>query len=189
MTHGIKAHAMFEWNIADESGRHCVFTGSISEKLSSMGFHVFAYDQQSHGLSEGLSGKRCYVNKFDDLAHDLLQFAGLARKLVVESVGENSLPLFALGESMGGGVVCRAAQLDPSSFAGLVLLAPMLSVENLAKSRINRIMRPIGGFLSTVAPKARLLYIPPAENFQRCTRNSKPIPLMTLLNSFALAQL
>merc|ERR1719183_1168941 len=74
-------------------------------------------------------------------------------------------PMFALGESMGGGVVCRAAQLDPPSFAGLVLLAPMLSVENLAKSRMNRIMRPIGGFLATVAPKARLLYIPPTEKF------------------------
>jgi len=165
LTHGIKAHAMFEWNNADESGQHCNFNGSISDRLTSMGFHVFAFDQQSHGLSEGLSGKRCYVSEFDDVARDLLQFAGLARKFVEETIEAKNLPLFALGESMGGGVVCRAAQMEGSAFAGLVLLAPMLSVENLAKNRMNRIMRPIGGFLSTVAPKARLLYLPPAEKF------------------------
>eukprot|EP00427_Karlodinium_veneficum_P005856 CAMPEP_0169151746 /NCGR_PEP_ID=MMETSP1015-20121227/51038_1 /TAXON_ID=342587 /ORGANISM="Karlodinium micrum, Strain CCMP2283" /LENGTH=267 /DNA_ID=CAMNT_0009221281 /DNA_START=61 /DNA_END=864 /DNA_ORIENTATION=- len=108
LTHGIKAHAMFEWNNADEAGKH---------------------------------------------------------------------PLFALGESMGGGVVCRAAQMEGSAFAGLVLLAPMLSVENLAKNNMNRIMRPIGGFLSTVAPKARLLYLPPAEKFPEIHAQFKADPL------------
>lgn len=178
MVHGIKAHAMFEFNNADKSGRHCVFQGSIAEKLSSMGFHVFCYDQQSHGLSEGLSGKRVYVNEFDDVAKDLLQFAGLARALVSETLGCGSVPMFALGESMGGGVVCGAALLDPSAFTGLVLLAPMLSVENLAKSRMNRIMRPIGNFLSTVAPRAKLVYIPPPQKFPEMHEHFQADPLV-----------
>jgi len=177
LAHGIKAHAMFEWNNADDSGRHCVFQGSISERLTSMGFHVFAYDQQSHGLSEALGGKRYYVSEFDDVAQDLLQFAELAHKFVAGSAEEKSLPMFALGESMGGGVVCRAAQMEPSAFAGLVLLAPMLSVENLAKKTMNRIMRPIGGFLSAVVPKAKLLYLPPPEKFPEIHAQFKADPL------------
>lgn len=175
--HGVKCHAMFEFNNADASGRHCVFQGSVSEKLNSIGFHVFVFDQQSHGLSEGLRGKRVYVNDFDDLARDLLQFVGLARTLVCESSVSRSLPIFALGESMGGGVVCRAAQLDNSAFAGLVLLAPMLSVENLAKSRLNRIMRPIGSFLSAVVPRAKVLYIPPARKFPELHAQFEADPL------------
>lgn len=177
MVHGIKAHAMFEFNRADESGRHCVFEGSLGSKLTSMGFHVFSFDQQSHGLSEALRGKRCYVDSFDDLANDLLHFARLARTLVMRTVKDTGVPMFAVGESMGGGVVCRAAQLDPAAFAGLVLLAPMLSVENLARTRMNRIMRPIGNFLSTVAPAARLLYLPPPQKFPEIHAQFRADPL------------
>merc|ERR1719361_1572968 len=86
--------------------------------------------------------------------------------------------MFALGESMGGGVVCQAAQLEPSTFAGLVLLAPMLSVENLARTRMNRIMRPVGGLLSSVVPKAKLLYIPPAEKFPEIHAQFRADPLV-----------
>lgn len=165
LVHGIKCNGLFEFMNADEKGQHCVFQGTLAERLSILGFHVFTYDQQSHGLSEGLHGYRSYVDDVDDLATDLLQCSSLANKWVSKASVSTAMPTFAVGESMGGGVVCRAAQMDPAAFRGLVLLAPMLSVERLAKKKRNRILKPIGMVLSHLAPASKLMYLPPSDKF------------------------
>jgi len=175
LVHGINGHAMFEFMNADNLGRHCVFEGSLADKLSRSGYHVFAYDQQGHGLSDGLFGNKCYIEKFDHLASDLLQFSTLARTSAEET--ERGSPLFVVGESLGGGVAFRAAQLDGQMFSGLVLLAPMLSVERLAAQPINKVIRPIGSFFSRVLPRARIVHMPPSQKFPHLSSEFKADPL------------
>jgi len=189
MVHGLHSNGMFEFMTADSECKHTIFEGSLADKLSKSGYHVFTYDQQAHGLSDGLLGSKSYVERFDHLASDLKQFATLARSAAVtSSVQSESLPMFALGESMGGGVVFRAAQLDSSLFAGLVLLAPMLSVEKLAANPANRVFKPIGSFISRLLPRARVIYLPPSDKFPHLRAEFKADPLIDPQSSWVRAR-
>jgi hypothetical protein len=50
-------------------------------------------------------------------------------------------------------------------FAGVVLLAPMLSLEKVARSGLNRVLRPLGLLLNLVAPTLELVYSPTSPMF------------------------
>ena len=63
------------------------------------------------------------------LASDLLA--------VTDAVGAStSKPIFWLAVSMGGAVVSRALQMRPDAVAGVVLLAPMISLTKVRNSRV-----------------------------------------------------
>ena len=62
------------------------------------------------------------------LASDLLA--------VTDAAGAStSEPIFWLAISMGGAVVSRALQLRPDAVAGVVLLAPMISLTKVRESK------------------------------------------------------
>eukprot|EP00918_Siedleckia_nematoides_P104854 GHVU01228931.1.p1 GENE.GHVU01228931.1~~GHVU01228931.1.p1 ORF type:complete len:450 (+),score=64.47 GHVU01228931.1:75-1424(+) len=178
------------------------FKGSWVEHLTQNGYAVLALDLQGHGLSDGWEGVRCNVCKFDDFATDVvtvidsvlsgqqLQDAPTGRPELPESV-----PVFLIGESLGGCIATRVAELvgDLSGSsdlkgavkdgggeakeeeegkqnddavvaptknrlnsifrpAGVVLLAPALSVEKLKTKPVNRFLLPMASLLSRIAP-------------------------------------
>ncbi|UKJ89473.2 hypothetical protein MACJ_002724 [Theileria orientalis] len=122
----------------------CSLIGALNE----MGFDVYGMDMQSFGLSESVSGSRCYVESFDDLVDDLLQFVDIIKRgnfadksqtwyPGVFSMGTELLNhnLFLLGYSMGANVVFQAAQKfnrdteGPFNFVnGIVSLSGMMEV-------------------------------------------------------------
>lgn len=84
---------------------------------------------RSHGRSQGLNGLRCYVRSFDDLVDDQLQ---VLRNLSQKD-GFKNLPVYTLGLSMGGMIALLTAHRAGPQCQGACLLAPMLSLEKLAK--------------------------------------------------------
>ena len=95
----------------------CDYSGafdSVGGKLARAGFAVMAYDQRGFGATQS----RGTWAGDDRLVRDVGEAAEFFRTRL-----QPGLPLFVLGESMGGAVAIHAAaeQLD---VAGLVLLAP-----------------------------------------------------------------
>jgi len=95
----------------------------------------------------------------DDLVDDFTQFVRLVRA----EVGPK-LPAFMLGMSMGGFVVVSSAIKDEKLVDGVVLLAPMLSLNKLAARGLNRLLLPLLSVISLFLPT-----IPLAET----ARNTK----------------
>ena len=66
-----------------------------------------------------------YFERFDHLASDLLA--------VTDAVGAStSNPIFWLAISLSGAVASRALQMQPDAVAGVVLLAPMISLTKIS---------------------------------------------------------
>lgn len=91
-------------------------------------YAVIAYDAEGHGFSDGL---HCYVEKIQDIAADVSQYFE-SQMLKPEF---KDLPLFVIGESMGGAV---AFNLSTSCsvqhvMKGLVLAYPMVRISDDVK--------------------------------------------------------
>jgi acylglycerol lipase len=70
------------------------------------------------------------------------------------------LPMFACGISLGGCIATRAANMDPSAFEGVVLLAPMLSLEKLKRDPINKVLRFFSVLLDLFVPSLECIEVP-----------------------------
>jgi len=153
LCHGYSAHTIFDWFLPSvPGGAHDTF-GGILASLVDAGYVVCTADHQSHGRSEGLHGLRCYFDSFDDLPKDALACLGKFQ----QNAQLSSLPTFVLGISMGGACAVRMSQLSPALFRGAVLLAPMLSLENIQKQKValfitNGHMAKFVNLLDNVAP-------------------------------------
>jgi acylglycerol lipase len=159
LVHGYGQSAHFEFLCATyPGGPHSIWDDSILQHLADAGISCYSMDLQGHGESEGARDLRGYFEDFDDLAYDLLQLHGVVRD---ETGGE--LPIYWLGCSMGSAVACRATQLDANSgVAGMVMLAPMISLEKVAQKSVlgpikNKHLAPIGGLLSFLVPTLPLV--------------------------------
>mmetsp|Transcript_111841 Transcript_111841/g.193921 ORF Transcript_111841/g.193921 Transcript_111841/m.193921 type:complete len:326 (-) Transcript_111841:34-1011(-) len=148
--HGIRAHALYEILTKSEPrGRVNVFPDSLVDVITRSGFYVYAYDCEGHGLSES-RGDVGYFQDVDDLVDDFIQLVGIIRR-------KHSLPVFGVGASMGAGVVCGVGTSEPPVLDGMVLMAPMISVEQIKSKPINKILIPIAGIGSVLIPKARIV--------------------------------
>ena len=158
LLHGYGQSAHFEFLCADQpGGPHSTWNDSILAHLVAAGISVYAIDLQGHGESEGARGLRGFFEKFDDLAGDAL----LLHEEVQRETG-GGLPIFWLGTSMGGAVAARAAQMRPRCMSGLVMIAPMISLEKVAEKSVfgpirNRHLKPVAGFLSWLLPALPLI--------------------------------
>jgi len=163
LLHGYAQSAHFEFLVADyPGGPHSTWDDSILAHLVAAGLSVYAIDLQGHGESEGARGLRGFFEHFDDLSDDVL----LLHDEVARETG-SGLPIFWLGTSMGGAVAARAAQMlqkqtRPHALAGLVMLAPMISLEKVAEKILwgpirNRHLKPVAGFLSWLLPALPLI--------------------------------
>lgn len=117
------------------------------QAFNAAGFSVFSMDHQGHGRSDYARGKQCYFERIDNLVDDFSHFV----RLVKSEVGPK-LPSFMLGMSMGGFVVVNSAIKDDTLANGVVLLAPMLSLNKLASRGINRVLLPLLTFISIFFP-------------------------------------
>mmetsp|Transcript_33748 Transcript_33748/g.82814 ORF Transcript_33748/g.82814 Transcript_33748/m.82814 type:complete len:324 (+) Transcript_33748:96-1067(+) len=147
-SHGHGVHATFELlHSVKPGGRRTRFEGSWPESFNKAGFSVYAVDHQGHGRSDCARGKRCFFERVDDLVDDFTQFVRLVRA----EVGPK-LPAFMLGMSMGGYVVVNSAIKDEKLVDGVVLLAPMLSLNKLASRGLNRLLLPLLSVISMFLP-------------------------------------
>lgn len=158
LIHGYAQSAHFEFlKPTYPGGPHSEWEDSIMQHLVKAGFSCFTMDQQGHGESEGARGLRGFFEHFGDLVTDSLQ---LHDAVAMETGGE--LPIFWVAASMGGAVAARAAQQRPGCMAGLVTLAPMLSLTKVAEQKIflnvrNKDLLPVASLLSWLLPTLPLV--------------------------------
>ena len=91
-----------------------------SSLLAESGLLVYGLDLAGHGASPGTRG---LLTGVDDLVEDGVAVAKHAK----EDCGED-LPLFLVGSSMGGAIALAVANRLPEIVKGVVMLAPMLSL-------------------------------------------------------------
>ncbi|KAK5577686.1 hypothetical protein RB653_002631 [Dictyostelium firmibasis] len=115
------------------------------------GFASFIYDQQGHGLSEGVPA---YIRDFDDLVEDSLLFISDIKFRFP------TLKRFVCCTSMGGAVGTLVSLRKPDVFdGGLILLAPLIKLDE------NMIPNPIlVSLLTWVSKSFPTLAIVPGEN-------------------------
>jgi alpha-beta hydrolase superfamily lysophospholipase len=99
----------------EHTGRHA----ATLHALAAAGIAAYAYDQRGHGDSPG---ERGFVPSFDALVDDVLAMRARV------AAAEPGLPLFLMGQSMGGLLAIRAIQRAPGGVRGAVLCAPALSI-------------------------------------------------------------
>ena len=141
--HGIGTHA--HWEFTSHPGSK--FEGGWIYALTTRGYDVHLLDLQGHGRSDAYGNLRCHVNKFDDFVDDVVQFHDMVQDF---TGGEKC---YIMGESLGGGIVARVAERLGNELAGVVLVAAMLSIEQVKAKPINRVLAPLSGMIASVVPQ------------------------------------
>lgn len=98
---------------------HCGRYDHVAAAMNQIGLAVHAYDQRGHGLSPG---RRGYIHRYDVWVDDLEDFIASLR----DEVGDK--PLFLMGHSMGGQILCRYVQTREVEARGLVFSSPFLAL-------------------------------------------------------------
>ncbi|KAL6774311.1 hypothetical protein ACKKBG_A24505 [Auxenochlorella protothecoides x Auxenochlorella symbiontica] len=152
--HGHGAHGLFELLQIEELGQPPLYGGWV-QKFNEAGISVVTLDNQGCGRSDGARNLRYFVESFQDYVNDVL----LLRRTLgeVDVPGFRDLPVFLSGISMGGCVALHAALEDQTLFRGLVLLAPMLSLQRVSRRGLNPYMRPVAALLSRIVPWAAIV--------------------------------
>ncbi|WP_395644838.1 lysophospholipase [Terricaulis sp.] len=136
-----RANLLLMHGFAEYAERYVTRYSQLIPKLNALGFDVYAFDAQGHGRSPGARG-------IADAKQTVADHRAARTRLAAQGK-----PLFLLGHSMGGLITAASVAADPSDVAGVVLSAPALLVQ--APSHL----RAIAGFVSVIAPGARL--VPP----------------------------
>lgn len=157
IVHGQGAHLVFEYCRNVTIGQPKRYEGSWVNLMNDAGYSVAGIDNQGMGRSGGLFG---YVERFDDFVDDVLQLCAIARGPKAPEGFGGGLPLFGMGCSLGGGIALQASMRQPSLFHGLVLLAPMLSLEGVKRAGANRVLVPLAQLLSLLVPTWPIIRTP-----------------------------
>lgn len=107
--HGLRSHFQSIYNCMNE----------IHERfniLESNNIKSYALELRGHGKSEGL---KYHVDSFNDFISDL-------HSLIIEiKIIYPAVPIYLLGESMGGAIAIKYSIIYPYVISGIILLAPM----------------------------------------------------------------
>lgn len=122
--------------IAEHSGRY----GHVAMALAKAGYTTIGFDLRGHGKS---SGKRNYINSFQDYLSDLREVLNRAK------INFPDLPLFLYGHSMGGGIVTLFTIERNPDVKGVLLSGPSVKVSE----DISPFLQKISGVLSALFPK------------------------------------
>jgi alpha-beta hydrolase superfamily lysophospholipase len=98
-------------------GDHSGLYPALVDHLAARGFVVHAPDLRGNGRSPG---QRAYIARWDEFREDLGALVTLVRR------EEGDLPLFLLGNSMGGLIVLDYALRYPDGLRGVIAAAPPL---------------------------------------------------------------
>jgi alpha-beta hydrolase superfamily lysophospholipase len=133
--------------LGEHSGRYEQF----AEALATFAISTYALDQRGHGLSDG---RRGHVPTFDVFLREFDRF-----RREVEGLAEYRLPLFVLGQSMGGLIALRYVEEYESHFLGAVVCSPWLATSMpvprwkiMAANALNRVL-PAWPFRSDMDPE------------------------------------
>jgi alpha-beta hydrolase superfamily lysophospholipase len=115
-----KAVLVWIHGVSEHAGRYA----DVAEMLAEKGVTVEALDLRGHGKSPGF---RSWVDEFEIYLDDLSAFVDAVREEYPEP------PLFVLGHSMGGGILCRwAIERQPEGVRGAIFSAPALHLGRYA---------------------------------------------------------
>lgn len=126
---------------AEHSGRYA----NLANALVLDGWAVYGLDMRGHGQS---SGPRMHAERFSDWLDDFDMFR---RQVLNRHV---DLPVFLLGQGVGGQIALAYAIDHQEILRGLVLSAPLLEVASVPKPA-----RPLAKFAARVAPQGRLGFV------------------------------
>ena len=107
--------------LSESSRKYC----ELAYDLRDAGFRIHAFDHRGQAFSERIlpdpaDHQKAYVDEFEDYVKD-------AKTFVETIVAPEHARLFALGHSLGGGILSAYAERHPEDFDALVVLvAPML---------------------------------------------------------------
>ncbi len=105
--------------IAHGHGAHSGIFTRMVEYLVENNYIVYSFDLRGHGRSPGQRG---YINSWAEYRADLTAFL----KLV--STKEAKLPLFLIGQSMGGTIALDYALRESKQLQGLIIISPALGL-------------------------------------------------------------
>ena len=123
-------------------GDHSSLYPNLASHFPSRGVALYAFDMRGNGRSPG---QRAYLNSWDEYRGDLQAFLELVRN------SERGLPLFLLGNSLGGLVVLEYALHRPHGLAGVVAAAPPLG-----KLGVPPVLMALGRAMSRILPRFSL---------------------------------
>ncbi|EKX73924.1 conserved hypothetical protein [Theileria equi strain WA] len=166
-------HARFEGMDAFEVAPRYEYRHSLVEYLNRLGYNVYGYDHQSHGLSESVKTFKCHVEEFSDYIYDLLQFFSIVKRdkfddssekwnqdLIYEQ-GQVDKKIFLLGHSMGGNIIIQAiqefyksARMEYKFVDGVIGISSMLNLDNHADTIWKRAGKPFLGAVAWAAPES-----------------------------------
>jgi len=136
----IRAAIVIVHGLAEHSGRY----GNIVDRLVPAGYAIHAIDHIGHGKSDGA---RAYVDQFSELIDPLKKYVEMIREI------RFGMPLFMMGQSMGGLIAATYALDHQEALTGLVLSCPAVKVSD----SVPTITIKMGKILSSIWPKARIL--------------------------------
>jgi alpha-beta hydrolase superfamily lysophospholipase len=123
-------------------GDHSGLYPNLGSYFPARGVPVYAFDMRGNGRSPG---PRAYVRSWHEYRGDLHAFLNLVREREAE------IPLFLLGNSLGGLVVLDYALRNPAGLAGVIAAAPPLG-----RVGVPPVLMALGRVLSRVLPRFSL---------------------------------
>lgn len=123
-------------------GDHSGLYPNLVGHLAGSGYAVYAFDMRGNGRSPG---QRAYVGSWREYREDLDAFVTLVRGW------QPNLPLFLLGNSLGGLVVLEYALHHPDGLAGVIAAAPPLG-----KLSVPPALMSLGRVMSRIVPRFSL---------------------------------
>ena len=122
-------------------GAHSGIFSNLVEFFGDRPITIYALDLRGHGRS---NGQRGYIKSWSEFRQDLDAFLQLIK------AQEPKLPLFLLGQSLGGTIALDYALRYGDRLQGLILLSPALKV------RVSRFKSILGRLLTHIMPRFAL---------------------------------
>ena len=123
-------------------GDHSGLYPNLAAYFPPRGIALYAYDMRGNGRSPG---QRAFVQSWQEFREDLHAFLGQVRQW------EPNLPLFLLGNSLGGLVALDYALQRPAGLTGVIAAAPPLG-----KLGVPPILMALGRVMSRIVPRFSL---------------------------------
>lgn len=125
--------------LGEHSGRYM----TVVNRVVPLGWAVYALDHIGHGRSEGM---REYVKSFSDLTGNMHRFLDMVEAWMPD------LPLFLLGQSMGGLISAAFLLERQEDFSGAVLSAPAMK----PPASVSPFLLRVGRIVSALLPAIRV---------------------------------
>ncbi|KAK1443344.1 alpha/beta hydrolase like protein [Babesia gibsoni] len=151
-----------------------IYEGSFVQKLNDLGYDVYGLDLQSHGMSEGMYGRRNYYVCLDEIIEDVIQFVDIVKrgkfddteeKYDAEKIGQPSSigKVYVGGLSMGGNIVLRLAELasiykrgGQHFIDGVLSMAPMTDLLDYVEQAGKKVQLLVSKFIALFYPSCTL---------------------------------